>query len=228
MKKGPIDEILRRDARVKFRLGADRGGAGELFLVGREREDRAPVLIAFVRPLTVYGRRVVYLKESLEETLIRDPRRVELDEHGLGVARIVLADPGVRRVARVATRVADRGGRDARDLPECVLHAPKTTCRERGELVPGLRRERGSVADVARIGPDVDGFRGLMRGILRSAGLGVRGSASEGAECEGEPDEWAGHVRAYAARTRLVSRDGVPVALRGKPGLFRINVTNGA
>src|SRR5262245_30612451 len=81
---------LSDDAIAHLRLLLRHDLLGGLGLSGREREDRAPVLIAYVRPLAVRGRRIVNLEERADELVVRDDLRIELDEHRFRVTGIVL------------------------------------------------------------------------------------------------------------------------------------------
>jgi hypothetical protein len=74
-------------------------------LVAR-REDLGAVVGADVVALAVLGRRVVDLEEELEDVPVGDPRGIEDDLNGLGVAGMV----GVGRVLVLAAGVADASG----------------------------------------------------------------------------------------------------------------------
>ena len=80
--------------------------------------------------------RVVLLEEDLEQVGVGDLRRVEGDQHRLGVAGLAAADLLVGRVRRGAVHVADRRRVDAVEPPEEPLGAPEAAEGEVGDLDP--------------------------------------------------------------------------------------------
>ena len=85
-------------------------------------EDLGPVRGADVVALTVLGRRVVDLKEELEDVPVGDPRGIEDDLDGLGVAGMAT----IRRVLILAAGVSDAGGDHPVALAKQLLHSPET------------------------------------------------------------------------------------------------------
>ena len=93
------------------------------------------------------------LPEQLEELLVADPRRIEDDADGLGVAGLARADLLVRRVWSEATLVADGGDDHAWLLPVHLLLAPEAAQRELGDLAAlGVGRLQRLVVDEAALG----------------------------------------------------------------------------
>src|SRR5215211_271867 len=135
----------RRLVAVPRRL--DRGA-----LLVRAVVDGGAVLRADVIALAHALGRVVSLPERAQDLVVRDLRRVEHDEHDLGVAGRAAADLLVRRVRRVAARVAHRGRVDAVELPEQALSAPEAAHAddELLHLLGKRRRQRGAEDVVAR------------------------------------------------------------------------------
>jgi hypothetical protein len=107
--------------------------AGDLLLLGREREDRRAVARSDVVALTVHRRRVVDLEEEREDVAVRGLRRVEDDLDSLGVTRVLT----IGRVIVASARVADAGVQHARLAADQVLHAPEAAAREDGGLGAG-------------------------------------------------------------------------------------------
>jgi hypothetical protein len=95
----------------------------------------------------------VRLPEQLEQLLVADPRRVEHDTHGLGVAGLAGAHLLVRRVRREAALVADGGDGHARLLPIQLLLAPEAAERELRDLAAGrIRRLQADAVDEVALG----------------------------------------------------------------------------
>src|SRR5262249_26482717 len=80
------------------------------------------------------------LPEDAEQLVVAGLRRMEDGEDGLGVTRAAAAGLLVRRIWRVAARVADRGRVDPGRLPEEPFGAPEAAHAEDGLL--GADRER--------------------------------------------------------------------------------------
>src|SRR4051812_47314018 len=99
---------------------------GDLALLVARREDLRAVAGADVVALAVLGRRVVDLKEELEDVAVGDALGVEDDLDGLGVPRMV----PVGRVVVLPTGVADPGGDDPLALAQQLLDAPEAAARE--------------------------------------------------------------------------------------------------
>src|SRR5581483_10520190 len=116
---------LGRDPVRQPRLQVRPRREGLLLLLGRVEEHRRAVLAADVRPLAVALGRVVRAPEEVEQLLVRDVRRIELDLDRLGMAGRVGADVVVRGTVGVATGVADPGGGDAGNRAERRLDAPE-------------------------------------------------------------------------------------------------------
>src|SRR4051812_11543171 len=114
---GPRELLLVRVARL----------LGDLALRVIVVIDSRSILRAYVVPLTHPLSRVVPLPERLHEIRVRHLAGIENHQHGLGVPCGTAAHFTVRRVRRVSSRVANRGGVDARNLPEHLLGAPETT-----------------------------------------------------------------------------------------------------
>jgi hypothetical protein len=94
---------------------------GDAALLLVDGEDRRAVAHADVVPLPVRRRRVVDLKEELEQVAVRGLLGIEEDLDRLGVRAVV----AVRRVLDVAARVADPRREHAGPLPDQVLHPPE-------------------------------------------------------------------------------------------------------
>src|SRR5215218_2148235 len=123
---------------------------GDLLLVGVVVHRRA-ILRADVVALTHPGGRVVTLPEGAQDLVAGDLRRVEHDQHRLGVARRSAADLLVGGVRRVAAGVADRRRVHAGELPEQALGAPEAPHADdqRLETVREGRLQRGAEHVVA-------------------------------------------------------------------------------
>jgi hypothetical protein len=91
-------------------------------------ENRAAVLLAEVRALAVYLRRVVFLPKDIQELLETNLRRVKRDLYYFGVAGSVGADVFVSGVSGVAAGVADGGIEHAGHAAECGFYTPETAC----------------------------------------------------------------------------------------------------
>src|SRR5438128_2531461 len=103
--------------------------------------DAGAILRARVVALPHALGRVVAFPEHFQQILVPNHLRIEDDEHDLGVAGQAAAHLAVRRVRRVAGRVADCGGIDAGQFPELPLGAPETPhCEDRALEASGKRR----------------------------------------------------------------------------------------
>jgi hypothetical protein len=109
-----------------------------LFLV--EVEDRRPIARSSVVSLAVQRRRVVDLKEELEQLSIGRLLGVEDDLDRFGVRPMV----AVRGVLDVTARVTNPRRDNTGSLPEEVLHSPEAATGEDG-LVNGCAHERHSL-----------------------------------------------------------------------------------
>jgi hypothetical protein len=74
--------------------------------------------------------RTVAGPEQLEELLVRDDRRIEVERERLGV----VTDVVIGRFAMLAARVADAGADDSWQTPEPGVRGPESTERERRGL----------------------------------------------------------------------------------------------
>ena len=99
---------------------------GDLALLVARVEDLGAVAGADVVALPVLGRRVVDLKEELEDVPVGDPLGIEDDLDGFGVTGMV----AVRRVLVLAAGVADPGRDDAVALAQQLLDSPEAATRE--------------------------------------------------------------------------------------------------
>src|SRR5919197_4190908 len=84
--EGGRGDDLGRDALREPRLHLGLRGERLLLLLRRVEEDRGAVLAADVRALAVPLSGVVRAPEEVEQLLVGDDRRIELDLHRLGVA----------------------------------------------------------------------------------------------------------------------------------------------
>src|SRR5579863_7707070 len=147
---------------------------GGLALPWRRREDRGPILGADVVPLPHALRRIVVLPKDLEQRLVAELRRVEHDEHDLGVPGAARTDFLIGRVLREAAGVADGRRVDAGRLPELPFRPPKAAEGEHGLLEARRKRrlERSAIHGVT-VG---HGHRGLAalegRRLVWHRGLG--------------------------------------------------------
>src|SRR3954447_14428420 len=125
------DDLAGPDAR-----GVDVGDRvlGDPALLVAGVEDLRAVGRADVVALTVLGRRVVYLEEELQDVAVGDPRGIEDDLDGLGVAGMV----AVGRVLVLAAGVADTGG-DHPVAPAKQLLDPPETAPGEDRCLGGMR-----------------------------------------------------------------------------------------
>src|SRR5690242_9110421 len=105
-------------------LGRDAG------LLGVVEEDRRAVLRADVRSLAVELRGIVQREELLDELLVGDLGRIEVDLHDLGVPRAPRAHLLVGRLRQRAAEVADRGPAHSGRVAELDLDAPEAAGAE--------------------------------------------------------------------------------------------------
>ncbi len=99
------------------------------------------------------------LPENGDQLVVGGLRRIEHDQHDLGVAGATRAHLLVGRIRREAAGVADRRRVDAVHIPEFPLRTPETTHPEYRQLQPlrERRSERGAQHEMA-LG---NGHRGL-------------------------------------------------------------------
>ena len=148
---GAISVVIRS---TSFFCSAFARGERLRLLLRTEGEDRRPVLRADIGALPVAAGRVVRAPEDLEQPGVADLRRIELDQHRLGMTGPMATDVLVARVPRCwPPGVADGGGDHAGDLTEPVLHAPEAALGEDGERVPGGGLQRSPGADATRLRP---------------------------------------------------------------------------
>src|SRR4051794_39005898 len=93
-------------------------------------EDLRAIARADVVALAVLGRRVVDLKEELEDVPVGDALGVKDDLDRLGVTRMV----PVGRVLVLPTRVSDPAGDDSVAAAQQLLNAPEAASRKDGRL----------------------------------------------------------------------------------------------
>ena len=78
------------------------------------------------------------LEENVEQAAVAHAFRVELDEHGFGVARVVLANARVSRIRRMPAGVANGRRGHSWHMAKRIFHAPEAARREGRKLMPGL------------------------------------------------------------------------------------------
>src|SRR5437667_10377781 len=93
-------------------------------------ENHRPVLRSHVRSLAVERRGVVALPENLEQLLVSDLGRVELDFHDFRVPGTVRAYILIGRAFELPAHITDRCRSDARGLTKRRLYSPKTSRRK--------------------------------------------------------------------------------------------------
>src|SRR6185295_5186956 len=114
--------------------------------------DARAVLRADVVALPIALGRIVVLPEDLQQILIADLFGIKDDEDDFSVIGGAAADLAIRGVLRLAGGVADRGGVDARLLPELLFRAPEAAHAEhRGLGSGGKRRDDRMLADEVRV-----------------------------------------------------------------------------
>ena len=119
-----------------FSALGDRGHrrSGLLLLLDAVKEDRRAVLRSDVGTLAVERRRIVTIPKQVEQAIVVDDGRVELNPHGLGVAGRTGANLLVGWVLDSAAGVADRRCADPFELTKGGFDTPKTAGGERGLL----------------------------------------------------------------------------------------------
>src|SRR4051812_34634529 len=122
--KRPKWRDLRHDLVRLLLLRAHDGRTRGVLLCRGLREDRAAILIAIVRALAVQSRGVVDVEEYVEQAAVAHALRIELDQHGFGMTRVVLANAGVGRIGRVPTGVAHRGCGHPWHVTKRIFDAP--------------------------------------------------------------------------------------------------------
>src|SRR5215218_6017265 len=198
--------------------------------------DRGAVLGPEVVALAHALRRVVALPERAQDLLERDLRRVEHDEHGLGVAGRAAADLLVRRVRRVAARVAGGGRVDAVELPAQPLGAPEAA--EPDDELLHLLGKRGLERGPEHVVALGDGDRSVPS-RQRPVGLDHLGLLTEQehdprlvlaayrdvTETGAQPLHWASRRGGRVAEgTRLLSEYGEEISIAGSnPALSAAN-----
>src|SRR5439155_5939628 len=110
------------------------GSRGRFLLRGIVEEDRGSVLRPDVRTLPVLGGWIVIFPEHVEQPVVGDLFRIELDLDGLRVPRAIGADVLVSRVRPAAAGISDRRVEHARHLAERRLDPPETPGGESGFL----------------------------------------------------------------------------------------------
>ena len=221
--QGPVAEAGRGQRRlVAVTRRLDRGA-----LLVRAVVDGRAVLRPDVVALAHALRRVMALPERPQDVVERDLRGVEHDEHGLGVAGRAAADLLVRRVRRVAARVAGCGRVDAVELPEQALGAPKAAepDDELLHLLGERRRERGA-EDVVALGHGNRSVPPRERPV-RVDHLGLLTEQEHGSRVDPEPYRgvtadatqplhWASRRGGRVAEgTRLLSEYGEEISIAG-------------
>ena len=83
------------------------------FLFRRMIEDHGTILGADVRALPIQSRRIVVGPKNVEELIVTDLRRVELQLNDLSVAGLIAANIFVARIVFLPARIADGGRCDA-------------------------------------------------------------------------------------------------------------------
>src|SRR5882672_1533224 len=93
-------------------------------------EDRGSVLRADVAELPVFHGRINRVPEVLQQALVRDALRIELDLYRLSVASKAGGNVVIGRIDRFAAGIARGRGDHAVDLVEVRLDAPETSAGE--------------------------------------------------------------------------------------------------
>jgi hypothetical protein len=110
------------------------GGLYDRKLSGvREQDDRS-VLRTHIRPLTVYGGRIVHLEKDLEELLEGYLGRIKVYPENFGMSRSTVANILIGRTIRETPRVADLYACHSFDLFEDRLGAPEATTSQYDRL----------------------------------------------------------------------------------------------
>lgn len=93
-----------------------------------ETVNHGAVLCANVRPLPVFGCRIVAMPECIEQIINRQPGCIIFDQHHFGMTGITVTDHIISRIRDMTARITAHGAHNATDTTQCRLHAPKTTC----------------------------------------------------------------------------------------------------
>src|SRR5205823_10667026 len=109
------------------------------------------ILRPAIGTLRVSAGRIVRLPEEVQQLRVGNLRRIELDQHGFGVAGGPVGYFLVGRIRGLPAGVAYRRRDDARDFAQPLLDAPETALSEDGELVLAGRHQRRAVAGISGI-----------------------------------------------------------------------------
>ena len=104
-----------------------------------KREYSTSVLIANVGALAIFGRRVVHLKEDIDEPSIGNFCRAIFNQYGFRMPCGVRTDGFVVGISGVTTSVTYSSCDHTRDMPERIFYAPEAASGKRGEFISGLR-----------------------------------------------------------------------------------------
>src|SRR3954453_7080205 len=125
---------LRHDGTRPFGLSALDGAFGGVALRVVVVENCGAVLRADVVALAVCGRRIVQAEEKVEDVVVRNLRRIELDLQRLGVAGAAGFHVRVARVVERAAGVADSRVDHAGQRTNELFDAPEAAAGECGGL----------------------------------------------------------------------------------------------
>src|SRR5438445_1450862 len=126
---------LRRDRITQALLGLLARRRRFLLLLGPKGENGRSVLRPAIGALRVSAGRIVRLPEEVQQLRVGNLRRIELDQHRLGVAGGPAAHFLVGRIRGLPAGVAYRRRDDTWDFAQPLLYAPETALSEDGQLV---------------------------------------------------------------------------------------------
>src|SRR5882762_1851539 len=89
-------------------------------------EDHRTILRSDIRSLSIQGRGIVVRPKNIEQLIVADLRRIELNLHDFRVTGLVAANILVARIFLVATGIPDRSRSHAFEFSKSLFHTPKT------------------------------------------------------------------------------------------------------
>jgi hypothetical protein len=101
------------------------------FLRWRMIKNDGAILRPHIRPLSVQCRRIVIRPENVEQLIVIDLCRIELDLHDFGVTGLVGANIFIAWVPRRPAGITDRRGGNAFEFAKSFFDSPKTSRAER-------------------------------------------------------------------------------------------------
>src|SRR5436305_974004 len=91
-------------------------------------EDGAAILRSHVRTLPVHLRGIMQAPESLNQLIVTDLRRIEMDLDHFSMACSIGADVLVSRIAQVSALIAGRDILNSFHFPKRCFDSPKAAC----------------------------------------------------------------------------------------------------